>query len=211
MRPRRGTKLPPRRQPDADDDDRSPYAPGERSEGPTRFGVTFDFTTASPDEIRDEAARRVAISQPKAARIAMTPLVPVTHTLTAVTVVIPFPLLVSDNLRMIPIIMRKGKATYPLLVANAKYKKAKIAIATVVRAQLPKPWGIYTGRCTLDAVIHEPNASRTRDLTNWAKIVSDALSGLLYVDDGQLDRSTWIRGAVDPVHPRLVLTVSVAQ
>jgi Holliday junction resolvase RusA-like endonuclease len=182
--------------------------------------MTFDSTTATPDEWREEAARRMAKREKKATVIQVDercyadapsgyngglwiPIVP-----PAITLAIPFALLVSDNLKMIPTVIRQGTRVYPRMILNPRYSKAKKLIRALVAKQLPEGWVPWPGRCTLEATLYEPNRSRTRDTTNFAKQVSDALTGLVYADDGQLDRSTWIRGAIDTANPHLALILS---
>lgn len=183
----------------------------------------FDISTASSEEVQAEADRRWAKRGGMAILLDETPTVATQFAKIplagveqwraqisprTITLAIPFALLSSDNRKYTAIIKRLGKKIWPQIVLNNKYKKTKALIGSVVHAQLPPGWTPWGGRCTLHATIHEPDTSRTRDLTNWAKQVQDSLTGLVYVDDGQLDDVQWTRGAVDPVTPRLILTVN---
>lgn len=49
---------------------------------------------------------------------------------------------------------------------------------------------------------------RRRDLDNVAKAVCDALNGVAYADDSQIDQLT-VKRWVDTMHPRTVITIEV--
>jgi Holliday junction resolvase RusA-like endonuclease len=61
----------------------------------------------------------------------------------------------------------------------------------------------------IEARMFEPNRSKRRDISNYTKLVHDALTGIVYADDSQLDRVLWVRAGVDIDRPRLELEVSV--
>lgn len=160
----------------------------------------IDLSTMSPDEIVAEADRRWA----ERLRKAVPPPPPPPQEMTAV---IPFTLLVSDNERSAPVIMKTGGKPYPRLVLNRKYKQAKEKIRLSVRAQCPTGWVPLTGPVTVRVEITEPDRKRVRDITNWCKQLGDACSGVLYEDDGQVCSATYVRLAPDPETARAVITV----
>lgn len=116
---------------------------------------------------------------------------------------LPWSLLVSDNERSQPIVLGNGKLRF---VASAKYKAAKQAARELLTQQVGGNPPL-AGRVRVTATLIEPNASRTRDLSNFAKLVNDVMSGIVYVDDGQIDSLTWQRGVPDIDRPRLLLAV----
>jgi len=168
-----------------------------------------DLTDLSPTEMIAEAERR------KARRKAGLPLDD-TSPNTAVyvhviedsfrgfrKVTLPWSVLVPDNERTQPVI--RGKR--PFLVLTKKYKGAK-AEARKIITQAYAHFPPLTCRVSVDATLYEPNASRTRDISNYEKLVHDSLSGLLYVDDGQIDDLRWHRGHPDIDRPRLEISVT---
>lgn len=86
-----------------------------------------------------------------------------------------------------------------------RYRRSKVAIAGLAREAWPH--GPRDGRLAITAVVHAPDRKR-RDLANLAKGLHDALEGVLYHDDAQLDDVRYVRGAIDRARPRVELTVS---
>ena len=48
---------------------------------------------------------------------------------------------------------------------------------------------------------------RKNDLANREKLLSDALEGMLFDNDNQIDRMTLIRGGIDKANPRVEIEV----
>ncbi|HEY2851152.1 MAG TPA: RusA family crossover junction endodeoxyribonuclease [Gemmatimonadaceae bacterium] len=99
-----------------------------------------------------------------------------------------------------------------MLILSAAYRAGKKKAEDELRDQMTNgayPVHPLQGRLMLVARMFEPNRSSRRDIANYAKMVHDALTGIVYEDDSQLDRVTWIRAGVDIDRPRLELTITV--
>lgn len=169
----------------------------------------FDFDNASPDEIRAEAERRWAKRNP--ARVTTTadvapPTVAPAPAIRWVQLAVPFAMLASDNTRSVPIIAKTHNGRpFPRLVLSPKYRKAKAAIRAAAKKQLPAGFTPFTTPCAIHVLFHEPDRARVRDIGNWAKQIGDALSGVVYRDDGLLDRILYERGAVSDLPGAMVV------
>lgn len=122
--------------------------------------------------------------------------------------VLPWSFLVPDNAKYAPA-YRGGR---PVLILSAAYRAGKKKAEDELRDQMTNgayPVHPLQGRLMLVARMFEPNRSSRRDIANYAKMVHDALTGIVYEDDSQLDRVTWIRAGVDIDRPRLELTITV--
>lgn len=115
---------------------------------------------------------------------------------------LPWSLLVSDNDRTQPVVA----GSKVRMVLSKRYKEAKEAARVLLMSQVGGNPPL-TGRVRITASLIEPNAHRTRDLSNFAKMVHDALSGIVYLDDGQIDSLTWRRGEPCIDRPRLLVAV----
>lgn len=133
------------------------------------------------------------------------------------TVVIPWSWLVSDNDKYGAALRKRDKYTHPddftqrrspRLVLSAQYRDAKKRIAAEAVKQLPEGAQPFTGPVMVQATLIEPNRSRGRDVTNFCKLTHDALIGVCYKDDAQIDDAYWSRGAPDIDRPRLELTIT---
>lgn len=119
--------------------------------------------------------------------------------MTPITLVIPFGILTSDNGRD-KFMLARGK-----LILTGKYRDRKAAVKLTAGAQ-------YRGALVecpvhIATVLYEPDRRR-RDIANYNKFVNDALSGVVYVDDSQIDRVTNVRGPVDRANPRIEITIT---
>lgn len=159
----------------------------------------IDLSTMSADEIIAEADRRWAERLGKAKRDADAPPqsrpAPIRPS-GPFSASIPFHLLVSDNERALPVIQRKGKAVFPRLVLNRRYKAAKAEIRKLVKAQIPDGFVPFAGPVRVTVTIREPDRDRRRDITNWCKQLGDALTGIVYDDDSQVDEAVYLRGSI---------------
>ena len=92
------------------------------------------------------------------------------------------------------------------LVLTKPYREAK----RLGKAQIIEQIGELApleGSVRVSGIFIEPNRSSRRDLSNYMKLVHDILTGLVYVDDSQIDDVHWSRGTPNIDAPRLVLTI----
>ena len=73
-----------------------------------------------------------------------------------------------------------------------EYKKAVAANVT------PGPSGLFTGRLGVQLQLSAPNRTQDIDLDNRLKPVFDALEGVLYVNDRQIDKIIVERMPISP-------------
>lgn len=115
---------------------------------------------------------------------------------------IPWSLLISDNDRQVAG-MRAGK---PIMLTRSSYTQAKNKIveiatrATECGIPVKKPLE-FVGK------VYPPKATRV-DPTNFAKLVQDALSCVVYSDDKWLWRVVWERHPADVDQPRAEITIT---
>ena len=119
----------------------------------------------------------------------------------AVTLTLPWEFLVPDN--------AKYGVLGGHLLLTARYRTAKqalhlAALAAWRTAGRREP---LAGPVAIEVVLCAPD-KRVRDVSNYAKILGDALTGAVLHDDGQIDVATFRRGPTDKANPRAVLTVS---
>ena len=118
---------------------------------------------------------------------------------TAVRLVLPWAVCVSDNLRKNPLAGNRE--------AWRRYKQnrenARIVAMSQVRGKRP-----HFRRCAvrLTAELYEPDRRR-RDVLGIAKALCDALEGVVYSNDYQIADSRWVRAGVNRRAPCVVLTV----
>jgi Holliday junction resolvase RusA-like endonuclease len=131
-----------------------------------------------------------------------TPAKPVEATemlVSALTIAFPWRFVLHDNHRFVPARGRKG------LVASPEYRTAKAeATAWLTGLWLTRPK--LTGEMTLYARCWFPD-HRKRDAGNYRKLITDALTGVVYADDSQLVSETWERAGFDKVSPRIEVTL----
>lgn len=111
---------------------------------------------------------------------------------------LPWAVLAHDNHRFVP--RRGGKG----LVAAPGYRMAKAHAATLIAA-------LWRGSpleapVELVARAYVPDA-RKRDVGNYRKLITDALTGIAYVDDSLVHREVWERAGIDRTNPRIELTI----
>jgi Holliday junction resolvase RusA-like endonuclease len=100
----------------------------------------------------------------------------------------PWSVVMHDNHRLQPAKGRKG------LIATNEYRTKKGNAATLAGLQ----WGRLrklTGDVSLTARCYFPDR-RKRDAGNYRKLITDALSGIVYADDAQLEVETWRRAGI---------------
>lgn len=118
----------------------------------------------------------------------------------AISLVLPWALVLHDNHRFVPARGRKG------LVASPEYRTAK-RHAEVFLAAMWGPSAKLTGDIRLHAACWFPD-KRKRDAGNYRKLITDALSGIVYADDSQLVSETWERAGFDKDHPSIIVTLT---
>jgi Holliday junction resolvase RusA-like endonuclease len=115
------------------------------------------------------------------------------------TLTLPWSVLAHDNHRFIP--RRGGKG----LIAAPGYRKAK-ADAVLLLSAL---WRGAPLGCPVEltARAYVPDA-RKRDVGNYRKLITDALTGIAYTDDSLVHREVWERAGIDRTNPRIEVTVT---
>ena len=115
-------------------------------------------------------------------------------------VVIPFDALMGDNHRLIP---ARGR-----LIANSKYRDAKAALRLRLTAHRPR-LTLHDGRVALECTFHWPDR-RKRDVTNYGKMLCDALTGIAFHDDVQIVDARYRFGGYDKANPRVEIVIQEA-
>lgn len=100
---------------------------------------------------------------------------------------------------------RNGKRFTPK--AMREYQSSVGANAAFAAGQVAYDWP-FDGRYSLALVVTPKTAVRA-DLDNYCKTVMDALTGVLWNDDSQVDVLHVQRGAKDSTSPYLAVTVEV--
>lgn len=121
---------------------------------------------------------------------------------------IPWSMLVSDNDKFSASAVRtRNGETKPRMVLTARYKAGKEAISKIARDLVGEAKPV---ECPLIFVgyVYRPSQHRN-DATNFAKLVQDALSKVVYDDDTRLFRVTWIKVQEPDVdRPRAEIEIS---
>jgi Holliday junction resolvase RusA-like endonuclease len=149
--------------------------------------------------------RRKALGMPRLrARIAAKATKPreATEPPQPITLAIPWGYLCRDNARHG---LMRGR-----IVLTARYRDALLFSQILVGAAMKGRQPI-TGRVALVATFHEPDRKRKRDVTNYAKLLCDALSPAAILDDSQIDDARYVRGDVDKTDPRVVVTLAIVE
>jgi Holliday junction resolvase RusA-like endonuclease len=113
------------------------------------------------------------------------------------SVTLPWSLLVSDN--------EKCEAKGEKHMLKTRYRQAKAAIPERVRQQLGNVAPTHQP-LQLIARVYVPD-NRTHDVCNFAKLVHDALQGVMYTNDSLLWDTRWQRVGVDVDRPRAEVTI----
>jgi Holliday junction resolvase RusA-like endonuclease len=115
--------------------------------------------------------------------------------MTAIT--LPWKVLVPDNARHG---LFRGR-----ILLTSKYRMALYSASLLAAAQWPG--APIKGPVSLAVTLYEPD-KRRRDVLNYGKLIGDALSMVVIVDDSQIDHATMIRGGIDRYNPRAVIEVT---
>ena len=113
------------------------------------------------------------------------------------TIVLPWAVLCRDN-------ARHGLMNGRILLTR-EYREALEAASMVAKSQ----WRMapIEGRVALGVTLFFPD-KRRRDIGNYTKMLNDALSQVVYVDDSQIDELLVQRGPIDKANPRAEIHVS---
>lgn len=110
---------------------------------------------------------------------------------------IPYALVVPDNRRLTVL---RGKA-----LLSPRYRQAKEKLTWWLRSQY-RGAQLHTGPVQIHARAFFPDARR-RDAGNGRKLVTDAMEGIVYLDDTQIWKETWERMGIDRTNPRLEVVI----
>lgn len=119
------------------------------------------------------------------------------------TVILPWDMVLHDNHRLMPV--RIGKSAR--LITSPEYRAAKEKAEWEIKRQWRVP--ALSGSVILHAKAYFPNM-RKRDVGNYRKLITDAMSGICYGDDAQLSSETWMRVGVSKDNPRIEITLEAA-
>ena len=107
--------------------------------------------------------------------------------------------IVSDNERLVPVIMGKGEKKYPRNVTSKVYDKCKESLIRIMQAQIPSDW--KPGKnVAVTLFVHT-----YKDITNILKILMDALEGAGGVENDRYITTLFVlkhpvkRGQLDEV------------
>lgn len=128
-----------------------------------------------------------------------------------VLLVFPWTMLLPDNHRLTPVVRwgkdRWGKpAPRPAVITTGEYRDAKKAVAESAQLQF-RGWR-FTTPVSLVGRAWFPD-QRKRDAGNYRKLLTDALTGILYEDDSLVHDDRWIRAGVDRTRPRIEVTIEL--
>lgn len=115
------------------------------------------------------------------------------------TITLPWHVLVPDNAKYGVV---RGK-----MILSAEYRRAKYAAHLRTKQQVRASVRLR-GSVRMVATFHEPDRARVRDISNYSKLLCDAMSGAAYDDDGQIDDVRYIRGPVDASSPGVIIELS---
>lgn len=119
------------------------------------------------------------------------------------TIILPWRMVMHDNHRLMPVRMGKGVR----LITSPDYRKAKEEAEYEIKRQWRIP--ALEGDIVLRAKAFFPNL-RKRDVGNYRKLACDAMTGICYADDAQLQSETWERVGVSKDNPRIEITLEAA-
>jgi Holliday junction resolvase RusA-like endonuclease len=122
--------------------------------------------------------------------------------MTATLLTFPWSCVMHDNHRLIAARGRKG------LIASTEYRQKK-ELARTVAAALWRDKYLYNTDVSLIAECWFPD-KRKRDAGNYRKLLTDAMTGVVYTDDAQLVSETWRRAGYDKLNPRIEVRLEAA-
>lgn len=119
------------------------------------------------------------------------------------TIVLPWSMMMHDNHRLMPV--RIGKSVR--LIMAPDYRAAKERAEYEIKRQWRVP--ALSGKLVLRARVFFPNL-RKRDVGNYRKLLTDAMSAICYGDDAQLRSETWECVGISKENPRVEITLEAA-
>lgn len=123
-----------------------------------------------------------------------------------VRLTLPWSYLVSDNDKFrAKLITVKGEPK-AIMVITREYAAATEKIANVARAKIDTAEP-HNGPCAIAVKVWMPD-ERPHDQVNFAKLIHDALEGVVYQNDRWIHDAHWIRAGVDVDAPRAEITVT---
>lgn len=93
------------------------------------------------------------------------------------------------------------------IALSEKYRSAKLAVNYIARAQRANGAGPVEGPVRMHGIVHFPD-KRRRDIHNYIQMIADAIEGVAYENDNQIEILLWERGVIDKERPRIDLTIS---
>ena len=92
------------------------------------------------------------------------------------------------------------------IALSTKYRSAKLAVNYIARAHREQGAGPLEGPVEMRGVTHFPDRRR-RDIHNYIQLIADAIEGVAYENDNQINKLVWERGEIDRERPRIDLTL----
>lgn len=120
------------------------------------------------------------------------------------TVTLPWAVVCPDNQRHG--LLQRGPGGPKRIGLTGKYRRA-LEFASMAAMAGKKGYDPFTDPVEVSITLHEPNARR-RDISNFCKLICDALIGSAYLDDFQIRKLHVARGNYDKSKPRADITVS---
>lgn len=112
-------------------------------------------------------------------------------------ITLPWSVLVPDN--------RRHGLLRGRILLTSEYRNALAAASALTSFQWKAP--ALKGSVAVTVTLYEPD-KRRRDLGNYTKLLADAMTRVVYVDDSQIDDLRLVRGGLDRAKPRAEITVS---
>lgn len=126
--------------------------------------------------------------------------------MTLPTITIPWKFLALANHRLMPVVRWIDRAPKAVLITAPDYRQAKESAEYHIKSQW-RGMEMLTGPLQLVALCYFPD-KRKRDAVNISKMVCDAMNGLVYVDDSQIEDERWIKAGIDKENPRAELSIT---
>ena len=114
---------------------------------------------------------------------------------------VPYATMCPDNDRFL---VARGR-----MILTARYRKALVDVAAAAaRAMEHSLWRMTEEPVQLKVCAYLPD-KRVRDVSNFAKLIGDALSGFAYFDDVQVYEAWFRKMGIDRDNPRVEILVSL--
>ena len=111
---------------------------------------------------------------------------------------LPWDVMTPDNRRFHP-----GRGH----VLTARYRQGKEAVYLLVMSQVKAPRPVFPVEAVQVSLDFFMPDKRRRDPTNLLKGLLDALEGVVYSDDKQIETLSWRKAGLDRENPRVELTI----